>query len=176
MKPCWSTVGGMACWTFRIVSRFRAPLLRLLSAASWAQRGLLTLGSVSVGVRSFTWPIFGSTRKNSTSSTAAATPTPAKIGARLPPTRLTLPAASGERVLRQVDAAAERVSPVFGPVSVALENQGFTQPFTDSSRVSQLARALETVRGAAGRERPDEVVVGVVGTSPRRPARWRDPR
>ena len=22
MKPCWSTVGGIACWTFRMVSRF----------------------------------------------------------------------------------------------------------------------------------------------------------
>ena len=22
MNPCWSTVGGMACWTLRMVSRF----------------------------------------------------------------------------------------------------------------------------------------------------------
>ena len=68
-------------------------------------------------------------------------PMPAKSGARLPPTG-TPPRPRGvSDIVRQVDAAAERVqAAVRGPSRVALENHGFTQPLTDSRRVSQLAR------------------------------------
>ena len=45
MNPCWSTVGGMACWTFRIVSRLiGASASACCSAASCApKRRLLRL-------------------------------------------------------------------------------------------------------------------------------------
>ena len=90
---------------------------------------------------------------------------PAKSGARLPPTRLAPSAARRERVLRQIDAAGERVQArCSGPVSVALETHGFTQPLTDSSRVSQLARLSKPSAAPPAVNEPTNVV-GVVGAT-----------